>query len=308
MCKKISAIVLTIMLILSLTACGGNNSIAPLDNKAESNSSVSESNSSIEKTADRNMPTITILQEGDNTAVVIEGDLVNNFSDIAKKDKDAEFLMEFEGDEEDKAHKKGFSLSFKFQNGDEPFGLFRNSVTNKGYSTGNEDILSITIKGNEATWFLSGMALPFDGVETVSIWLVSGDNEPIGEHYEMPIADVKMESNVNADEKEESNNSSAVGEKITANYIGTYLPEDEQGYQCVVVVEENKLTIDDRYVVEFTLEDADSLGRFLWSGLMTDTKTGKTSDAFLTLYSGGEMLLLHTYIDSKDIFIQSIKV
>jgi len=251
------------------------------------------------------MPSITIQQKDDNTAIIIEGDLVKNFVDIAKDDREAQFLVEFEDDKDAKAHTQGFSLSFNFQNGDEPFALFHTSVTNKGYATRNEDILSFTLKGNKATWTLSGMDLPLDGVTTVSIWLVSGDNEPIGEHYEMPMDDVKMESDVDIDSKKEPNSSSTVGEKITANYIGTYLPEDEQGYQCVVVVEENRLTIDDRYVVEFTVED--SSAKIQWNGLMTDTKTGKTCDAFLTLYQGGEMLLLHTYIDSKDIFIQSIK-
>ena len=274
MSKRLSVIVLTAILMLSLTACGGNNSTAPSGNKAEGNSSAPTSPTSIENTTNEKTPSITIKQEGDNTTVIVEGDLVNKFSDIAKKDKDAEFLMEFEGDEEDKAHKKGFSLSFKFQNGDEQFGLFHNSVTNKGYSTRNEDILSFTFNDSKATWLLSGMALPLDEVETVSIWLISGDGEPIQESCEIPIANVKIKSKVNTDSEEAPNSSSSAQEKAIPNYIGTYRQTSEWG-NYVVVVEENSLTINDRYVAEMT-ETAmwpDDSG---WHGelLITDTQTG----------------------------------
>ena len=291
MYKRLSSIVLiSAVITLSLTACGGNNSTAPSGNKTDSKSSVSTSTVSIEKTANRNMPSVTIQQEGDNTAIIIEGDLVKNFIDIAKADKDAEFLMEFEGDEEDEAHKKGFSLSFKFQNGDEPFALFRNSAANKGYSTRNQDILSFTLKGNKATWLLSGMDIPLDGVETVSIWLISGDNEPIGEDCEMPIADVKIESDVGTDSKEDPNNPETVKETTTLDYQGTYHSTDYTGKKYKIVVEENKLTVNDRYVADFTMDD---VIRTYWKGTMTDTKTGEKME-------GADFQLQQLYEEGRD--------
>lgn len=302
MYKRLLVIIVMSGIILSLTACGNNNSTAPSGNKTESD--FTASGSTIDKSTNKNNMSIAIQQEGDNTAIICEGDLVNEFSDIAKADKDAQFLVEFEANKDDKTHTKGFSLSFKLD--DEPFALYHNSGTHKGYSNDNEDIMAFNVNDGKVTWTLKGIDLPLDGVETVSIWLVSGDNDPIGEHFEMPIADVQMENDVDSGSEEDPNNSSTVQGKAPAYYVGTYLPEDEQGYQCVVVVEENKLTIDGRYVVEFPVEDPSV--NIQWSGIMTDTETGETCDAFLNLYScQPPILLLHTYIDSKDIFIQSIK-
>jgi len=311
MSKRLSVIVLTAILMLSLTACGGNNSTAPSGNKAEGNSSAPTSPTSIENTTNEKTPSITIKQEGDNTTVIVEGDLVNKFSDIAKKDKDAEFLMEFEGDEEDKAHKKGFSLSFKFQNGDEQFGLFHNSVTNKGYSTRNEDILSFTFNDSKATWLLSGMALPLDEVETVSIWLISGDGEPIQESCEIPIANVKIKSKVNTDSEEAPNSSSSAPEKAALDYIGTYYSTDSKGNKYKIVVDENTLTVNDRYVADFTNDD---VIRTYWRGTITDTKTGEKKEEqdfqLQTLHEDGKdqmFLTLYAWFNEEEIIVEHAK-
>lgn len=304
--KRLSAIILTAVTTLSLTACGDT----PPDNLTK-NDTAHTSNASIEQTESRNMPSITIHEEGDDTAIIIEGDLVKEFIDIAKVDKDAQFLVEFESDEEDEAPKKGFSLSFNYQNGDEPFALFHTSVTNKGYSNRNEDILSFSLKANKATWSLSGITPPLDGVKTVSIWLVSGDNEPIGEHYEMPIADVKMKSNVGADSEEEPSSSSSTEEKATIDYVGTYYSTDSTGKEYKVVVEENTLTVNDRYVADFTIDD---VIRTYWRGTITDTKTGEKKEEadfqLQQLYEDGKdqmFLTLYAWFNEEQLLVEYAK-
>ncbi len=312
MYKRLAAIVLiSAVMTLSLTACGKDDNVEQTGKASGDNSSTSTNNKlntstvSADEQKYKNAPSITIQQEGDNVDVIVEGDVVKAYCEFAKDDEDNQFILQFSEKLKKAGPKKGFLLSFSYEPNNEIIAFYHNIATKENYFTFDEgNRVSFSVSENKAIWKLNRITLPFNEVEIASVFAgIQEDNN--SEHYEMPISGVKIESNVNADKKDESNNSSAVGEKITANYIGTYLPEDEQGYQCVVVVEENRLTIDDRYVVEFTVENFST--KILWNGLMTDTKTGKTCDAFLTLYPDGKMLLLHTYIDSKDIFIQSIK-
>lgn len=230
--KRLIIIISTSMLLLSLAACGGNI--------VENSSSVS---TPIEKESNDNMPSITILQKGENTTIICEGDVVKEFTKLAKADRDAQFLIEFEDDKEDAAPKQGFSLSFDHKLDNEPFALYHNSTAHKIYTIYDKDIMEFNVKDNTATWILSGITLPLDGVEIVSIWLISGDGEPIQDSCEMLIADVKMESNVATDGKEETNNV-AVDESIKLDYKGSYRQTIDGVTVYTVVVEEDRMTIE----------------------------------------------------------------
>lgn len=266
--KRVSGIVIASVLVMSLSACGSNQKMSTSEIAIEDKTSET---TKVEDTIVEEITSIMIRHEDDNTAIIIESDLVKRFAEIVKADKDAEFLVEFEGDEEEEMPKKGFSLLFEMQNGEEPSALYINSVTNQGYSSHEEDILSFTIEDDKTTWSLNGMELPLDGVETVSIWIVSGDHEPM-EHFDMSIADVKMETKVDAVDNKDSNDSVAVDEPMKLDYQGIYHSTGYTGKEYEIVVDENTLTVNDRYTTNFT---KDNVTATYWKGTVTDTMTGE---------------------------------
>ena len=266
--KRVSGILIASVLVMLLTACGNNQKMSASEIAIEDNNSET---TKVEDTIDEEVTSIMIQQGDDNTAIIIESNLVKRYTEIVKADKDAEFLVEFEGEEEEEVPKKGFSLLYKMQNGEEPSALYINSVTDQGYSSNEEDILTFTIEDDKTTWSLNGMEIPLDGVETVSIWIVSGDHEPI-EHYDMSIADVKMEMKADAVENKDSNDTVAVDEPMKLDYQGIYHSTDYTGKEYKIVVDENTLTVNDRYTTNFT---KDNVTATYWKGTITDTMTGE---------------------------------
>lgn len=275
--KRLSVITLIlVVMIVSLSACGENKSRITSETKVKDHSSVSTPKDSNEKIAKGNIPAVKIQQNGDNTAVIIEDNIVQKFVDITKSDKDAEFLMEFEGKEKKEESKNVLSLSFKLQNDDEPFALFHNFINQKVYTTHHKDVLSFSVKDSQATWLLNGITFPLEGVEKLSIWLISGNGKPIGEPYKMNMADVEMKSDAGTGSEQDATKPDDTEEPTTLDYQGIYQSTDYTGKKYKIAVEKNKLTVNDRYVAEFTKED---VIRTYWKGIITDTKTGEKKEA-----------------------------
>lgn len=320
--KLLATLALTMTMVLSLTSCGENNHASPSANIAENASSPligeMEENSSMappaeDKETNQSTMLVTMQQKGDNTVIVLESDLVTEFSHQAVSDTKAQFLVQFQDKAEKTGPTKGFSLSYDFEFTDEPFAFFHSFVSDEDYSIYDNEGTKISFytSENQATWVLNEISLPLEGVELVTAVLLSGNNTDMYGYSEIPLSDVKTESTMNTSSKETPDSSSSAPEKAALDYIGTYYSTDSKGNKYKIVVDENTLTVNDRYVADFTNDD---VIRTYWRGTITDTKTGEKEEEqdfqLQTLHEDGKdqmFLTLYAWFNEEEIIVEHAK-